>query len=192
MKKSSWTALKTALCIFFGIVFLGLGMALRPYTLCKTSTVVLLSLFPALVTGFLAQPIVRLLTRSQSGLLNILTGASLSFTLFFGAFYGINYWGASSEVAEVMEGTVERKFTRERYRTRRLSRNRVVRTGKYNVFCYELRLPDGDTREYEIPVERYNRLRKGGTIPVERYQGALGVSVIKPIYKEKGVEKFGD
>ena len=101
------------------------------------------------------------------------------FTVFVsGLLLGLNFmltdFGALPEVkAEVVD-----KYSETHYRSRRVGRNRYTRGEPYKVYKVQFRLDNGTLRTFQLPLSRYNKLRRGATATLHQGRGALGVPVI--------------
>ena len=90
-----------------------------------------------------------------------------------------NYYieDASSEHRE--EVTVQRKFSRKRQQTRRI-RGRVYSSGKtYYVYYMTVKFDNGRTKEMQISLKQYNRIRTGTRYHLQIGKGAFGLPIIK-------------
>lgn len=98
--------------------------------------------------------------------------------VFCWALLALNYYPASDSSLRTESAVVERKFTRERHRSRRVGRRYTYSGEKYNVYYLELRMPDGRLKEKQLTPKEYARVRTGSIMPVEVKSGLLGFDVI--------------
>lgn len=144
----------------------------------------------AIIAVFLSAALYRLI-KFISGLKSIVFNSLCAFTVAFsfiiGMFYTLNYYCSDTSSMHCINTTVMRKYSQERYRTRRVSRNRITRGEKYHVYYVEIELPDGRTKTLDVAVSEYMRLHVGQTLTLEAEKGLFGITIFKnlkfPIHK---------
>lgn len=158
------------------IVITGLGMALAlqrntlidwkyPAAICLGPAIILTGLFAR--AGWLRKP------------LEMLLAAVITYSAAIGGFYTLNFYITDPASHHELHATVTAKNREERYRTRRLSRNRITRGEKYTVYTATLRLPDGREKRMEIRPQEYITMRVGRRITLQTETGLFGVSIIQ-------------
>ncbi|CCX45063.1 putative uncharacterized protein [Prevotella sp. CAG:1031] len=95
-----------------------------------------------------------------------------------GAFYGLNYLGADKSRSEVIEAAVEKKYYKERQRTKRISRRVYTSNGTYHVPYADLRLSDGHLATLQLHGKEALDTHKGDRFRVTVAPGALGAKVV--------------
>ncbi len=104
-----------------------------------------------------------------------ITAASLIVFIILAGNYYIE--DASSEHRE--EVTVQQKFSRKRQQTRRI-RGRVYSSGKtYYVYYITVKFDNGRTKEMQISLKQYNRIRTGTRYHLQIGKGVFGLPIIK-------------
>lgn len=181
MKKiSTKRAIAMVALLFIVIILAGLAVSLQGKTLVEWWKPAAICLVPACVAAALLGDAMRRLTHSEMRLLNASVMLILSFSLFLGAFYTLNYCKSDPDTATTQYASVIRKFTEERYSSKRVGR-RYVRGEKYKVYRLEMQLPDGSTKEIDTTVEQYVNIRKGQNLTLSIENGFLGLKVIKSV-----------
>lgn len=156
----------------------GMTFYLSSITLISWKIPVLASLALALLAAIPLSKTLPRLTTCANRPVNYTVAVIIAGIVFVGAYYSINYFGADKESATRTEATITRKYTKERYHSNRVGRNHYVRGSKYHVYYIEACLPDSTLIDRQIPLSRYNRLKKGRKIPVEIRKGMLGAPVL--------------
>lgn len=161
------------------ILLLGLASVLQKHTLIQwwipTGACALL----ALPCGYLLKGLIHKLTHFKKAVWNILAGVVFSFSVFIGLFYSLNYYKSDEATAHEYSARIVNKYTEEHYRVKRVSRNRVRRGEKYQVYCINIELEDGRLKNMEVPVNDYVKIRVGGHIKLRMEKGLFGFTVIK-------------
>lgn len=168
--------------ILIGMVVLlcyGASAGLHGETLVDWRVPVSVVVFMALVSGIAFWRMWRWLTRSDNAILNYACHVIVACGVLSALFYGCNYAFSDKDSRHVVDVSVERLYSKTRYRQQRVSR-RVYRQGApYKVYFMEAGLPDGRLKELSLSQKQYRRLHVGDTLelPVER--GLFGVAVMK-------------
>lgn len=123
--------------------------------------------------------LIRRITRFKRPLWNIMAGLILSFAVFCGTLYSLNFYIADETSAVEYSAAVLSKFSEEHYHVRRISRNRVRRGEKYKVYYINIALPDGRSKKIEVPVSEFIRIKEGKRIKLLMETGLFGIPVIK-------------
>ena len=95
------------------------------------------------------------------------------------AVLGMNYAFADDATLHEEQVTVERKFSEKHYRSRRVGRGRYTKGEHYYVYRIAVRFTDGRTKTFDLPMERYNRVRQGAPLALKVETGLLGWPVIR-------------
>jgi len=183
-------ALMLVLMVFLTIASLGGIVGLADRTLVKWWLPGIVCLLIASVAAPLTAGLWGRLTGSNLRLLNM--GVALLFTLVFtsGIFYSCNYIFASSQGhEEKME--IVRKYTKTRYQSKRVGRNRYVRGAPYKVYFADIVFPDGRKKSLEIPFKSYKKCREGSEGKIMISRGFFGADVItgNPVCTSPSVEE---
>lgn len=101
----------------------------------------------------------------------------------YGGLMSLNYCLADKQHAHDELATVTAKFSEERTRYRRLSRNRMIPTGKYKVYYVKVKFDNGAVRNLPVDVGAYTRARTGEKRHFTVAKGFLGYSVFNPASK---------
>lgn len=122
----------------------------------------------------------RKFTASESAVINV-----IGHMLFFGCiiYFGVlevNYlFTGPDAAAERVAVTVEAKYTKEHTRVRRLRKGVTVPAGKYTTYHVELAFANGKVKDIQLPLDSYNRMRRGSETEIGLRQGILGWPVIE-------------
>ncbi len=179
MKGRAWKTFVTIVMVLIGISFLGMGFALQRNTLVEWWTPALICLVPSLPVGLVLSRLFDKITVLDSRLISILSAVVFSFCVFFGGFYILNYYCSREDSSQKYETEVVRKFTKERYRVKRLSRNRIRKGEKYTVHFIVVSLPGGKEKKMEVTYAQYSRIRKSQSLTLDVEKGLFSVPVIK-------------
>ena len=111
-------------------------------------------------------------------------------SLATGTFYALNFSLSDSTRQTEVHAVVERKYTEEHYRTRRVSRRTVGRGEKYTVWYIDLVVDGGVSKTWQVSSGQYRRLHIGDTLTLALERGLFGYPVVKnrrpPVAKPKG------
>lgn len=167
--------------ILFGIsllicfIFAGIGRAYWADTLVAWWWPVLIALvcsLPLIPFGIRLWKVISGYTQQWVNILLHIAGAT---AIFYFLILFINFKGANFSRGKYVEVTVEKKYTKEHTRSGRRGR----RDTKYNTWHYMISFPDGRTKEVQVSLDRYNRIRTGSKLEVETAKGLLGMDVFK-------------
>ncbi len=125
------------------------------------------------------QGIIGRLTQFGKRIWNVLTAWVVVFSSLIGLFYILNFYNTDAASVREYSAPVIRKYTQDRYHTRRVSRNRVVRGDKYRVYFITIELPDGRLKKIEVSLSQYNRIKTEKQLSLQLETGLFGVPVIK-------------
>ncbi|MDE6040826.1 MAG: hypothetical protein K2F99_04540 [Muribaculaceae bacterium] len=174
MKAWIWTAL----VILVAIVAIGSSIALGGLTLIEWYKPVSAGLIGGWIVGMFCWKISRRATGIESRAANYVIASLYAATLLVAAFYTLNFVFDDVDTEHIETVTVQRKYTKTRHRSERVGRNRYRPGRAYKVYFIEVEFDDGRTKDIEIPLSRYNRLRSGGTADLRMSTGLFGVPVI--------------
>ena len=90
----------------------------------------------------------------------------------------VNYSTADLATAAPEHVVVERKYTKTRYHTKRITRKTYVRGEPYEVYYIDLDIPQIGERAFQVPIKVYSSLSAGDTATVRLGQGILGLKVV--------------
>lgn len=161
------------------ILLLGLASVLQRNTIIDWWIPSAACALLAVPCGILLRGCIGRLTKFRKTIWNILAGAVLSFSVFIGLFYSLNYYKSDESSAQEFSARITNKYTEERYRVQRVSRNRVRRGEKYWVYCISVEMPDGRLKKMEVSPGEYIKIRVGRHIKLQIENGLLGIPVIK-------------
>jgi len=178
MKSGILKNIVTALIVTLAVSGIGTCLALRTLTLVDTWIV-------AAIAVCAAFPLTAALTRNSNLFnfskksLRLAIWQIIVTSLLCGAFYGVNYAGADEDHTTTADATVERRYYKERQRTRRVGRGRYVATGeKYKLHYADIRIADGHLETIQLTQSQTNSIRNGQTLEVSIAKGLLGVPVV--------------
>lgn len=95
------------------------------------------------------------------------------------AFYISNYALADDTTCHEEETVLVRKYRETRHHSKRVSRTHYVRGDPYYVYYMEVRFSNGRTRDIQIPMNKYIRLKKGQNLRLPVARGFWNVPVIR-------------
>ena len=161
------------------LILFGMAAVLQEKTLVAWWIPVTVCALISIPVSLALQIIVRKLTDFKNPLWNILGAFVLSLAIFTGSFYILNYYGSDASSAETYYAPIVKKYTQERYHTKRISRNRVTRGEKYRVYFIKLEMPDGKEKKIEVSAGQYSRIKVGKRLNLQLESGLFGVTVIR-------------
>ncbi len=133
---------------------------------------------PAFGSGALLASRWRPLTRIHNFAVNFLINGVVVGIVISALVLGVNYFAADFDGADPRTGIMERKYTKTRYRSKRVTRRTYTRGEPYKVYFIEVDLPESGVRSFEVRHELYSALRSGDTVTYRETRGALGLEVI--------------
>lgn len=161
------------------IISLGMAAVIQNNTLIDWWVPASVCAVVAIPCGILLKGVVRWITHFVRPMWNIIAGCVLSFAVFLGSFYALNYYMADEASSQEYRVPVLDKFTEEHYHVQRVSRYRVRRGQKYQVYYVYVELPDSSGKKIEVPVSEYVKIKKGRRITLRMERGLFGITVIK-------------
>lgn len=90
---------------------------------------------------------------------------------------GINYTTADTFSNEPELVTISRKYTKTRYKSKRVGRRHYTRGEPYKVYFLELEIPDIGSRQIEVSHKLYGSVRDGDTLTLRTGRELLGMEV---------------
>lgn len=105
----------------------------------------------------------------------VVSGIVLSAALLMG-----NYFATDFDRLPCERVIVEKRITKTRYKTKRVTRRTYTRGAPYKVYYLEISLPGGEHKEVYVPKKLYDKARKGDTATVRIGRGALSFPVFNP------------
>lgn len=178
MKSGILKKIGTALIVTLAVSGIGTCLALRTLTLVEAWIVAAAAVCAAFpLTVRLARN--RYFFNFSNKTLRLAVWQIIVPSILAGTFYAVNYIGADEDRTTLTEATVERKYYKERQRTRRVGRGRYVATGeKYKVHYADIRIADGHLVTVSLTQRQANGIRKGQPLQVSIAQGIFGVPVV--------------
>lgn len=178
MKSGILKKIGTALIVTLAVSGIGTCLALRTLTLVEAWIVAAIAVcasFP--LTMRLARN--RYFFNFSKKPLRLAVWQIIVPSILAGTFYAVNYIGADKDHTTQTEASVERKYYKERQRTRRVGRGRYVATGeKYKIHYADIRIADGHLVTVSLTQRQANDIRKGQALKISIAKGLLGVPVI--------------
>ncbi|MCM1067186.1 MAG: hypothetical protein NC418_06410 [Muribaculaceae bacterium] len=156
------------LCMAFGLAPRTFVQWWRPAAVCA---------FIGSLTAVKGWKLMRAVTGIDGLALNFAAAVILMGAVLTGTFYTVNYFAADASTEQECVATVERRYSEERTRSRRVGRRTGPRSEKYTVYILELRLPDSRTFTMQVPADRYVRTRTGAKMKVTLRRGCFGYDV---------------
>ncbi len=132
--------------------------------------------YPALIALVLALVSAPIWVRSKKAMFWHMAVAG---SLCYMAFLGVNSWCADSSKSVTESAEVVDKFSEKHNDYRRVGRHRYIPNGSHYTYHVTLRLESGETRNFEVTLAEYNRLRKGSKRKVTRNEGFFGMPFVK-------------
>lgn len=175
------STLRVIILIIIGLVALaayGFAFLESNLTLCSPWAIWLFSFIAAIMFAFVTWRFWAMLTRFKNFALNIMVGAAFTTGIFASAFYGANMALPSSAQRE--KAVVTRKYAKERRRTKRVGRRTYVSGEVYHVYYIDIELASGESLDWQLPIENYNRIRVDDTVSCEVRRGLFGLSTVTP------------
>lgn len=151
----------------------------KELTFLNIAMVVLPSLLFAVSFAILSQPFWRFLTAKENRGLNIGIATFFFTSLFAASFYVLNYACSDKQTRVSEQVAVVEKYSKTRYHSKRVSRNRYTRGEAYNVYFFKIEFANGTVKEYETVVNKYRNTDVGDSIQVSVEKGLFGPEVIK-------------
>lgn len=145
------------------------GYVLWQYTMCSWW-------YPALIAIVLALVSAPIWVRNKKAMFWHMAVAG---SLCYMAFLGINSWCADSSKCVTEKAVVIGKFREKHNDYRRVGRHRYIPNGSHYTYHVTLRLESGETRDFEVTLSEYNRLREGSNKNLKRNTGFFGMPFIK-------------
>lgn len=167
------------IAIFLTIIFYIGAITLQSYTLIRFRIPILITLFIAAVSGLTLWRIWKKLTGSDKFVWNYIFHTVFITGFLLCAFYTLNFVCADPSTGHTVKGIVEKKYSKTRHKTRRISRNRYARGEAYKEYYFLIKLPDGVKKEQSVKINRYNRISTGDTLDIPISRGLFGPEVIK-------------
>lgn len=164
--------------IFIVIASYALAAVLHRDTLVDWWIPSVTALALAMVTGTILWRKWGKITDSDNFLFNYICHTIFFSGLFVSAIYGINRAFPRESTRHEIKAVVERKYAKTRHHRQRVSRNVYKQGTPYKVYYLSLQLPDGRTKELQVPLTRFNRTRSGSSIPLSMQQGFFGMTII--------------
>lgn len=161
------------------LILLGMAAVLHDKTLVAWWIPVAVCAAIAVPCAVVLQVLIGRLTQFGKTIWNVLTAWGVAFSCLIGLFYILNFYNADAASVREYSAPVIRKYAKDRYHTRRVSRNRVVRGEKYRVYFLSIELPDSKLKEIEVSLSDYNRVKAGKQLSLQLETGLFGVPVIK-------------
>lgn len=179
-KSDNWRIFGIIMVSLTVIMLYGLSLALFSMTLVDLWKIATISIATALATGLTMHSKWIKLTRCRYKTINFLCHTVATTALVASAILSINYFMRNDELAHIETVPVERIYTKTRYHSKRISRKVYTRGEPYKVYFMEIRLPDGSSKNIEIPFRNYSRLRTQKTrrATIKMTPGALGMTTI--------------
>lgn len=186
INKSNYHSLAAFLMIFLSGILAIAAYSLSEYTLIAFHVPVAFSVSSGLLSGAVMwkSRFWIWLTKTSAFLPNYLCHSVCTGIFLMAVFYVCNFAFADSASSHTEMAVVEQTYYKIRHKTRRVSRNHYARGEAFNQYYMKVRLSNGAVKEQMIKQQKYIRLHKGDTVPLQVSKGFFGVSVIKGGAKE--------
>lgn len=167
------------LLIFTAFAFYGIAMAIAgitlvsmwiPWTICGSL---------ALISGITLWRLWIKLTDSSRFIVNYICHVVWACGFFLFVFFFSNEMFADRDTIHVEKVEVVRKYTEQRYRSKRVGTRRYVRGEPYKVYFIEVKFPDGRLKARELPLKEFNLRRKGEILDYNVEMGLFHMPIIK-------------
>lgn len=175
-KATTWARVLTALVAVIGA---GAGYTFAWRTFVQWWEPVLLALGLGVGIGlWIKRGFAKVLSIRNNGLA-VAIASIVMWAICYGGLMSLNYCFADKANAHDEYATVTAKFSEERTRYRRLSRNRMVPSGTYKVYYVKVRFENGAVRNLPVDAGAYTRARIGTQRHFTVTKGFLGYSVFR-------------
>lgn len=182
MSNSKQKKTRIFILIILGVITLFSDVCIFIYkelTFLNVALVVLPSLLFAVSFALLSQPLWRYLTANKNRIFNVGIATFFFTSLFAAAFYVLNYSCSDNQTRVSESVAVVEKYSKTRYHSKRVSRNRYTRGEAYKVYFFKIEFANGTVKEYETVVNKYRNTDAGDSIRVSVEKGLFGPKVIK-------------
>lgn len=180
--KESLRAIVIGVIFFVSFFMLAGGVSLSSETLLSPYIPFSMAALAALASAGLSRQIWHGLIRSDKFWLNFLTHVFIVTSLLSGVFYTVNYAFPDSSTTHEELVTVEKKITKTRHKSRRVSRRHYTQGDPYKVYYLGIKFEDGMEKEISVSMNKYKRIHNGDTIPLEVAKGFFRIPVILNYY----------
>lgn len=169
------------------IIFYGISITLFGMTLIEPVLIIGVSILFAAVTAFAFRQKWRMITSSDSVIVNVICHVFATTGLFMALILGVNYFGRNSSESTTVRAEIVKVYSENRYRMKRVARNRYTRGEPYRVYFMDVRLPDGRECKRSISLQRYNRFSRStymhrvrkDSVDLRLTKGALGMTILE-------------
>lgn len=122
----------------------------------------------------------RKFTGSESTAINMMSHiAFFGCLIYFGVLEANYLYPGRGDKMQHVAVTVEKKYTKEHTKVRRLTNGVTVPAGKYKTYHAKFVFADGRSKDIQMPLNDYNHLRQGSETEINLCTGILGWPVMK-------------
>ncbi len=137
----------------------------------------------SLISGLLFSNFWRRLTCKRRIWINYLLNLYVVCALLLTLFYVPNISFQATDRTFERIAVIERVYYKTRYKKKRISRRVYGRGEPYKVYYIDIRFDNGTNKSLEIPLSKYNRMRKSDRLVFEVRKGLWGIDVMGTDYK---------
>ena len=180
-KSDTWRIIGMITVALTVIMLYGLSMALLSMTIVDLWKIAAISMGIAFATGISMFSKWHRLTHCRYKAINFLCHVVATTAISTAIILSANYFLRDEELTRTETAPVERIYTETRYHRKRISRKVYTRGEPYKVYFMEVRLPDGTSKNLQISLQSYNRLKaqKTRTTILKMTPGALGMTIVR-------------
>ncbi len=118
--------------------------------------------------------------RIKNRTVNRFLGILIASGLFSAILIGLNFIPRPGSESEVYRCPVERLYKTSHQHTRRVGRHYTTTGSTYYRYHADVRLKDGEVKDYPLTLSQYRKLHKGDSLAVEIHHGLLGMDYFTP------------
>lgn len=178
MKSKFKTVIGRTIVVFFVIAGILSFASLHSLTLANAWLIGIGSLAVAVAPGIVFANKDKFVLNFRRPALRMVAWIGVLTFVIDGAFYGFNYLGADKSRSKEISAVVERRYYKERQRTKRIGRRVYTSNGTYQVPYADLRLSDGQQITLQLHGKEVPGTHKGDSLRVTVAPGALGADVV--------------
>lgn len=177
-KRNAGSTVIAVVLLLACIILYGAAAGLQSLSISSPLWPWLISIVAALPTGWAARRLMSRASGFANSYVNALLAAILACAVYIFAIYGINALTARSAEPRSIDVGVEKVYTKTRYHSKRVRRNRYTRGEPYKVYYMMVELPGGAQKELSLTRSEYSRYRRGDRIRLTARRGIFGITVV--------------
>lgn len=176
-KKNTIGYVRIIVLVLLSLIFYGGAMGIYGMTIVNPVWVIIISVMVAAMSGVVLWRLWPCVTGSERFVWNFICQTLFAAGLLMFVFFAGNYFLPSRSDAHQEKVIVEKVYSEERYRSKRVGR-RYVRGEPYKVYYMQVEFQDGRRKDLSITPGKAARLHKGDPLTLNVRKGFLGVPVI--------------